>query len=162
MERLVSAFRNKFEAHEPPFFEIFGPKIRKMGNRNNNSDLSFANFAEFLSSMFKNAIRKKTMVPGSRYNEHHWAQYSTLCHPCLIDYDYIVKFETMREDAAYVLSKLGRHDDQCLEDKYQSIFNSSQTTSAVFNRYFSTLSAQQAANLREAYSIDYKLFGYSK
>ena len=103
--------------------------------------------------------RDPVLYKDSKYFNRHWAQYSTLCHPCHIDYDYIVKFETMREDAAYVLSKLGPHHE-CLEDKYPELFNSSQSTSSVYDSQFSTLSPEQISSLREIYSIDFKLFGY--
>ena len=101
------------------------------------------------------------LVKGSKYFDEHWAQYSTLCHPCHIDYDYIVKFETMREDAAYVLSKLGPHHE-CLEDKYPELFNYSQSTSSVLVKYFSTLTAAQVEFLKVIYRVDFKLFGYEK
>ena len=97
---------------------------------------------------------------GARYLEPHWAQYSTLCHPCHIDYDYIVKFETLREDAFFVLSKLGPHHE-CLEEKYPELFNYNQSTSSVFDQYFSTLTAKQIERLKDMYSVDFKLFGYS-
>ena len=94
---------------------------------------------------------------GSRYFEQHWAQYSTLCHPCHIDYDYIVKFGTMREDAAYVLSKLGPHD-QCLEEKYPELFSSEQHSSSVFDKFYAKLSSDQIKRIKEIYSVDFKLF----
>ena len=67
----------------------------------------------------------------------------------------------MREDAAYVLSKLGPHD-KCLEDKYPELFNSSQSTSSVFDAYFSTLTEEQIGRIKDIYSVDFKLFGYEK
>ena len=103
--------------------------------------------------------RDRVLSKGSEYFNHHWAQYSTSCHPCHIDYDYIVKFETMREDAAYVLSKLGPHH-QCLEEKYPELFNFTQKSSSMYEKQFSTLSSQQINRLKEIYSIDFKLFGY--
>ena len=98
---------------------------------------------------------------GSKYFNEHWAQYSTLCHPCHIDYDYIVKLETMREDAAYVLSKLGPHRE-CLEHKYPELFNATEHSSSVFDSYFSTLTPNQIKRLKKMYSIDFKLFGYKE
>ena len=96
---------------------------------------------------------------GAEYFNRHWAQYSTLCHPCHIDYDYIVKFETMREDAAYVLSKLGPHHE-CLEEKYPELFNVTQKSASMYDTQFSILSSQQISRLKDIYSIDLKLFGY--
>ena len=103
--------------------------------------------------------RDHVLYKGSEYFNRHWAQYSTLCHPCHIDYDYIVKFETMREDATYVLSKLGPHHE-CLEEKYPELFNYSQSTSSVYDSQFSQLTPLQISRLKEIYSIDLKLFGY--
>ena len=97
----------------------------------------------------------------ARYFEPHWAQYSTLCHPCHIDYDYIVKFKTMKEDAAYVSSKLGPHH-QCLEVKYPELFKYNQSTSSVLDKYFSILTAAQVELLKTIYSVGFKLLGYEK
>ena len=152
LQRFVSAFRDKFASETG--FRNYAGDIWKQGK---NSDLSLSNYIEHISSLHRNRINSNKK--GVRYLEGHWAQYSTLCHPCHIDYDYIVRFETMREDAAYVLSKLGPHD-KCLEQKYPELFHSSQSTSSVFDQYFSSLSSEQIEILRDMYSLDFKLFGY--
>ena len=186
-ERLLSGYRDKFlrpEGVRRAFVE-YVPYIKKQGNGANNNDVTFSNFVDYLYILYKFGTSfftkkfeddnnydinvHKTIVTrlkemrilskGSQYLNNHFAQYSTLCHPCHIDYDYIVKFDTMREDAAYVLSKLGPHD-QCLEDKYPDFFTSIQTSSSLFDSYFSSLSSQQIHRLKEIYSIDFKLFGY--
>ena len=72
-----------------------------------------------------------------------------------------MKFETMKEDAAYVLSKLGPHHE-CLEGKYPELFNYNQSTSSVFGKHFSTLTAAQVEFPKTIYSVDFKLFGYEK
>ena len=191
LERLLSAFRSKFAESTgvKPDFIQYVKYIRKQGIE---KKLSFSNFVGYLSSVYnistsyfskqssrtvRNSLfqidRKSRkhiaqrlngnslLKRGSRYFNEHWAQYSTLCHPCHIDYDYIVKFETMREDAAYVLSKLGPHHE-CLEQKYPELFNCSQSTSSVFDEYFSTLTGKEMERLQEIYSIDFKLFGYKE
>ena len=66
-------------------------------------------------TIFQYLNKDQVLSKGAEYFNRHWVQYSTLCHPCHIDFDYIVKFETMKEDAAYVLSKLGPHHE-CLEE----------------------------------------------
>ena len=132
--------------------------------RQGNQDLEDVLYGTKVHPKVKSAIslslnRDQVLPKGAEYFNHHWAQYSTLCHPCHIDYDYIVKFETMREDAAYVLSKLGPHH-QCLEEKYPELFNFTQKSSSMYDKHFSTLSSQQMKTLKEIYSIDFKLFGY--
>ena len=167
-------------------FTRYEPYIRRHGNGEN----SFSNFIEYLSDIYdistkifsnKFSHRKfdpRTVDPkwrydipqrldekyflrkGSRYFEQHWAQYSTLCHPCHIDYYYIVKFETMREDAAYVLSKLGPHQE-CLEEKYPELFSFEQHSSSVFNEYYAKLPSDKIKRIKKIYSVDFKLFGYN-
>ena len=39
----------------------------------------------------------------------HWDSIIHICHPCLIQYDYIMKTETMVEDAPFILSLLSSH-----------------------------------------------------
>ena len=188
-ERLLSAYREKFEREfdaMDPFFEEYLPQIKLRG-KGNNSDVSFNNFVSYISFVYnkttqfynkpfrarllrktakgfqwgiKQRINKSNILPkGSKYLNEHWAQYSTLCHPCHIDYDYIGKLETMREDAAYVLSKLGPHHE-CLEDKYPELFHVIKQTSSIFDLYFSTLIPNQIMRLKKMYSIDFELFGY--
>ena len=67
----------------------------------------------------------------------------------------------MKKDAAYVLSKLGRHH-QCPEDRYPELFNYNQSTSSVLGKYFSSLTTPQVELLKVIYSVDFKLFGYEK
>ena len=66
----------------------FARKIREQGK---DSNLSFFNFVEYISSIHRYHYESKKNKNGARYFEPHWAQYSTLCHPCHIDYDYIIK-----------------------------------------------------------------------
>ena len=159
MERLVSAFRDKFELKGvDTYFAAYARKIREQGK---DSNLSFFNFIQYISSIHHYHYGFKKNKNGARYFEPHWAQYSTLCHPCHIDYDYIVKFKTMKEDAAYVSSKLGPHH-QCLEVKYPELFKYNQSTSSVLDKYFSILTAAQVELLKTIYSVGFKLLGYEK
>ena len=63
----------------------------------------------------------------------------------------------MREDAAYVLSKLCPHD-QCLEEKDPELFSLEQHSSSVFDKYYAKLSSDQIKRIEEIYSVDFKLF----
>ena len=188
MERLLSAYRSKFRAPTmvQSGFIKYESYIRRHGDRKN----SFSNFIEYLSDIYdvstklfsqkftpgeldlqtvdlklRYAISKSLdednfLRKGSRYFEQHWAQYSTLCHPCHIDYDYIVKFETLRQDAAYVLSKLGPHRE-CLEEKYPELFSFEQHSSSLFNEYYAKLPSDQIKRIKKIYSVDFKMFGYN-
>ena len=161
-ERLVSAYRDKIET-----LKGFFQPIQEQEHVKNITFETFVNYIihehekRHSDPLFTDiGTNARLRLKGNLYLNPHWAQYSTLCHPCHIDYDYIVKFETMREDASFVLSKLGPHHE-CLEEKYPELFNYSQSTSSVLGKYFSTLTAAQIERLKDMYSVDFKLFGYS-
>ena len=66
----------------------------------------------------------------------------------------------MREDAAFVLSKLGPHQE-CLEVNYPELFSFAQHSSSVFNEYYAKLPSDQIKRIKKIYSVDFKLFGYN-
>ncbi|ELT89673.1 hypothetical protein CAPTEDRAFT_145171, partial [Capitella teleta] len=37
----------------------------------------------------------------------HWMKYNDLCHPCVMQYDYIAKMETLESDVEHVLDQIG-------------------------------------------------------
>ena len=40
----------------------------------------------------------------------HWRQYEKLCHPCVINYDFIGRLETLENDAPLLLKMAGIED----------------------------------------------------
>ena len=66
----------------------------------------------------------------------------------------------MREDAAYVLSKLGPHHE-CPEERYPELFKKSKPSSLqLHEKYLDKLTPLELKKLREIYSIDLKMFDY--
>ena len=188
-ERLVSAYRNKFEdkTHVKPHFHV-----EDIIAQDHGTEVTFSKFVKYLMAiygwtkpLFTGLPKKKFHVPknisgnilfylnqgleeidsqvylrkGSKYINSHFAQFSTLCHPCHIHYDHVIKLETMTEDAKSVLSKLGQ-TDQNPEEKYPELFRKSQTSSRVTAKYLDVLTTSQIETLKEMYSIDFKLFGF--
>ena len=162
-ERLVSAYRDKIETLKG-FFE----PIQEQEHVKNITFETFVNYiihehekhhCDALSSDIGTNVRR-LRLKGHLYLNPHWAQYTTLCHPCHIDYDYIVKFETMREDAAYVLSKFGPRDE-CPEETNPELFVRSKPSSLrLYEKFLAKLTISQLKKLREIFSIDFKLFDY--
>ena len=72
MQRLVSAFRDKFGRETQSGFKNYAREIKNQGK---NSNLSFSNFIEYISSMHRNKINNNINNNGARYLEGHWAQY---------------------------------------------------------------------------------------
>ena len=97
LDRLLSAYRNKFENKQNTYFhEKFGKLIvkrfRKNASNSSGNDVTFAEFVEYILS-------PKTKKP---LNEH-WRPIHELCSPCQIKFDMIGKFETLQHDSNYIL-----------------------------------------------------------
>ena len=58
---------------------------------------TFSEFVQFL-------LDPRTKHP---FSNRHWKPYHELCKPCQVHYDFIGHLETIRQDAAYLLKKIG-------------------------------------------------------
>ena len=132
-ERLLSAYRNKF-----------------LQNSSNSDylghDVQFEEFVRYI-------IDPRT-VAHSAYNEH-WRPMANLCLPCQINYDIIGKYETLEEDAKYVLDKvkLSKKVKFPRSDRPSSTGN-------LLNQYLSRLTRDQLLRLYHVYELDFRLFDY--
>ena len=80
-----------------------------------------------------------------------------LCHPCLIDYDYIGKFETIERDSNEILRRLGIDDPVIRYPKQVP-----SKTPSILKKKKDTLNASVMENLYKNYLPDYQLFEYNK
>ncbi|XP_011500319.1 PREDICTED: carbohydrate sulfotransferase 11 [Ceratosolen solmsi marchali] len=156
LERLVSAYRNKFEAKNEKssmyFQSRFGRKIIKKYRNNateesllKGDDVTFGEFIDFITDNNENFIRNE-----------HWKSISELCHPCLVNYNLVSKYETLMEDATEILERINA----------SSILfpirpQNSEPTAKILDKYYSTLSLNQLRNLSKFYRLDFYLFDYS-
>ncbi|XP_054280577.1 carbohydrate sulfotransferase 11-like [Macrosteles quadrilineatus] len=149
-ERLVSAYRNKFEQQynsSKYFHNRFGRKIVKIFRNNpsplsllNGDDVTFAEFVAYLTS--KNSV----------FNEH-WMPINKLCEPCLVNYDFIGKYETLNVDAQYFLNYVG---SDILFPRIKPT-----NTSSLVTKSMSQLPYNSIISLYKIYYNDFKLFQYS-
>ncbi|XP_066598552.1 carbohydrate sulfotransferase 11-like [Prorops nasuta] len=156
LERLLSAYRNKFEAKNEKssqyFQSRFGKKIIKKYRSNatqesltSGDDVTFREFVDFVSDN-RNI---------NNQNEH-WKPINELCHPCLINYNLISKYESLSEDATEVLERIGVQNIN-----FPPKPPTNESTSKKLGRYYSTLSHVQLQKLTNLYKLDFKLFDYS-
>ena len=156
-ERLISAFRNKFiDSYNLTFFkDLYGRYIIKHYRENPDAKslrtgegVSFTEFVKFiLSSPPENADR-------------HWRRYDFLCHPCLIYYDYIGKFENLVPESIAFLKLL--EVDNKVQFPKNKTSNYSVSTSTLTKQYFQELPPHIKTKLFAYYKDDFKMFGYSK
>ena len=146
LHRLLSAFKDKFIGKN----RNFSKNIRKIivkafrpkdFDPNGDNNITFAEFVQYYS---RDTISRNP----------HWRQYGDLCHPCVINYDFIGHLETMKEDATLLLKMAGIED----RVKFPPIHNS--TSSREIISYYSTVPSECISRLAEQYRNDFDLFGY--
>ncbi|XP_035294956.1 carbohydrate sulfotransferase 9 isoform X4 [Cricetulus griseus] len=157
MERLVSAFRDKFEHPNSYYHPVFGKAIIKKYRPdareealNNGSGVKFKEFVSYLLD----AHRPVGM-------DIHWERVSKLCYPCLINYDFIGKFETLEEDASYFLQLIGAPAElkfPTFKDRHSS---DERTSAHMVRHYLKDLSPEERQSIYDFYHLDYLMFNYT-
>ncbi|KAI5086457.1 carbohydrate sulfotransferase 11, partial [Silurus meridionalis] len=155
-ERLVSAYRNKFtRSYNTAFHKRYGTKIVRRHRANprpealeKGSDVSFEEFVYYLVDP-----RTQREEP---FNEH-WERAHALCHPCLIHYDVVGKYESLAQDSRYVLKLAGAEG----EVEFPASSKSTRTTESMAAKFFNNISPFYQKKLYNLYRMDFLLFNYS-
>lgn len=156
-ERLLSAYRNKFtRSYNTAFHKRYGTKIISRYRLNpepaaleKGNDVTFNEFVQYL-------VDPRTQREDS-FNEH-WERMHSLCHPCLINYNVVGKYETLETDAQAVLSLAG------VDGKLQfpTSGKSTRTDGNMAEHFFKQISPYHQKKLYKLYRMDFVLFNYSK
>ncbi|MEE6500493.1 hypothetical protein FKM82_003804 [Ascaphus truei] len=157
-ERLVSAFRDKFEHANNYYHPVFGKPIISRYRRNatkealrTGSGVHFKEFVQYLLDVHR---------PVGM--DIHWDHVSRLCSPCLIDYDYIGKFESMEEDANFLLHLISAPQNLTFPRFKDRHSNEERTTNKITQQYFAQLSPSERQRTYDFYYMDYQMFNYTK
>ena len=99
IDRLLSAYRNKFGEHFVNFEKKYGVHIVKKFRPNpprfpKGDDVTFAEFMLYIAN-----------TDPAELNEH-WNHYTYLCQPCHVPYDYVGYFEEFDTDVNSLLNIL--------------------------------------------------------
>ena len=103
-------------------------------------DVSFSEFIQYFSG---NVPRQ----PPCR-------QYERICHPCVMNYDFIGHLETLKEDGPRIL-KMAGIDDRVT---FPPIHNSTDSDEVL--KYYSQVPPRYIRQLGEHYRNDFEMFGY--
>ena len=149
--RLLSAYRDKFFGKNGIYtngfrrliVKTFRPhEVEVAGKESNN--VTFTEFLTFILN-YSNALTR----------DGHWRQIEQLCFPCAFEYDFIGHFETLEEDAAYLLNT-ARLDDRVTFPTVRA-----SRASSDFMTYYSQVPREIIFRLGEAFRGDFEMFGYS-
>ncbi|MEE6492855.1 hypothetical protein FKM82_016652 [Ascaphus truei] len=150
LQRLVSAYRDKFLHAEPYYSTTFADMIKaKVGKKlNSTGNVTFEEFVRYI------------IQENPRYRDTHWKPMFHLCDPCNIQYDIVGKFETMKQDADYVLKTVGAPKNLTFPSiKHYS--NESRTNGNISSEYFRNLPTKLLGHLMDIYRLDFSMFAYS-
>ena len=152
LERMLSAYRNKFLSGDNTYFnQKYGTRIIRRYRVNATQDaLRHGNgvtFNEFITYLLDSR--------SGPFNSH-WEAYYKLCLPCLVQYDYIGKYETLGEDGNRVLRNLNVH--RWL--RFPVSNKKGTKTADELKAFFANTSLERIHKLWQLYSVDYDMFGY--
>ncbi|KAK2148369.1 hypothetical protein LSH36_501g07036 [Paralvinella palmiformis] len=159
-ERLLSAYRDKFVVRNKwsKFFQSrYGRKIVLLYRGQNVSVRSLrkghdVTFKEFLTFLVDDTVPEK-----ERFNPH-WDTYQQLCHPCEIEYQHVIKFDTMEQDNALILRRYFSVDNytQFFPKRNMKVVPSGDLVPA----YYAKIPLDLIYRIYNFFQIDMKMFGY--
>ena len=151
-ERLLSAYKDKFIKGDEYILNKYGREIvglrqdAKWDARTRIANITFGEFVNYLIY-----LQKKQ----GRFNEH-WRTYEALCRPCIVNYHFIGHYETMAEDARYLLKRAGV--------EHLVNFPSFHTTDTAHEllAYYSQIPQRDLVEIQKIYQRDFNMFGYER
>ena len=98
-ERMLSAYRDKMFRNDHEFFRNMADHIKSKRSieTSKSKNVTFVEFVQYLTD---------PDTFETSYNPH-WARYSDLCQPCVVQYNFIGKFETLDADIALAFKYIG-------------------------------------------------------
>uniref|UniRef100_A0A3Q2DH00 Carbohydrate sulfotransferase n=1 Tax=Cyprinodon variegatus TaxID=28743 RepID=A0A3Q2DH00_CYPVA len=157
--RLISAFRQKFQSIDEPFYSNYGKTmVRLYRNQSDPPKTQREVIALGLQPTFYNFVQYLLDPRTERYGpfNEHWRQMHRLCHPCMLEYDFIGHQETLEEDAGELLKMLE------VENKIHFPPTKNATTSDFIKEWFKTVPLEDRRMLYNLYKWDFKIFGFKR
>lgn len=155
--RFYSGWHQKLAKRDPTSAKILSKSDKlaslSLHNMNNGTEpmtVNFADFADFYGAK-----------PWPHINPH-FDSVASHCDICSFKYDYIIKAETMNDEANYILRQTGldiKPEDGFMHRNSQ-LTDDSRITHDVLKPLLENIEPNIIKNLQERYKEDYEAFGY--
>jgi len=103
-------------------------------------------------------LAKYLVENGDGFDDYFKSQ-ATSCAMCSIDFQYIIKLETLHEDISYLIAKLGRLDNTKELVSPETVAKNKNVN--LYRYYFNTLNEELLNKLVAYYNLDSSLFNYT-
>ncbi|KAI0226987.1 Carbohydrate sulfotransferase 11, partial [Lamellibrachia satsuma] len=154
LERILSAYINKFTQKYSTYFrKRYGRRIVRR-YRENPSEQSLQRGDDVTFNEFVQYILDPQTTQSIAFNAH-WRQYYKLCRPCIVNYDYIGKYETLAYDVRNVLRKLNVSNI-----RFPASVSSGRRTADLVKSVYANISTEELHSLWKLYAVDFEMFGY--
>lgn len=157
-ERLVSAFRDKFESPNAYYHSVFGrpiiSKYRPNATQTAQQTGAGVTFREFVQYLLD--VQRPVRM------DIHWEPVSQLCSPCILGYSFIGRFERLQEEAGFLLQSIGAPRNLTFPNLKDRNPGAERTSPSITQKYFAQLSAVERQRIFDFYYMDYLMFNYSK
>ena len=154
LQRLVTVFINKF-------INTPGDDIKNFRLNWARFIMSFSRSKKGINSQGKGLTFKEFMNyitrAKSKLFQEHWKPFYHLCHPCLVNYDWIAKLETINEDSDHILKLIGAPESL----KFPAADESTRVKKTdPFEQFMAKIPKPMIQKVRDVFKTDYQLFGY--
>ncbi len=151
LDRLISAYNDKFVTHWKIPLQLNKTFTRTFG----------ANAVELINGVPRITFRQFLMLIRHLQGDHHWEPYVGICQPCRVQYDSVLKLETLESDLEQALPLFLNPGQQTVKfphwnwQRYQTNKLNSVT------KTFHEVDPQLVNGTLDIYQHDMALFGYT-
>lgn len=154
LERLVSAYRDKFLGRKEYFVKRWGSQIiKKFRKKSKHGKKGIDKDIPTITEFFKYLVATKPLKM-----EVHWMPYKELSQPCAVQYDFIGSFDTLAQDAERLLRS--QIDDKVKFPRKQPYYYRNYSNQTSFDSLISQVPKPLLRAVVRKYIDDYDLFSF--
>jgi hypothetical protein len=102
------------------------------------------------------------ITESNEFRDVNWRSYYGTCYPCLIQYDDILKLETIQNDIQPIMDHLTNNGSQSASSSYEVFWNINDFDKyKMTNAIFRSVPSQLLKQVLTFYEKDFDIFGYN-